>query len=710
MTSRLCRLLILSVSILLPGASLAAPLPAVTPHGILADRALPLAHYEELDGSPGAPAAGLTRWRQTLHELRRSADQDLGWPSARLVQSAGLAKGGPRQVALALIHARYDRLDDQDRLEGAEVFALGALRQDIYHGADLGLELDPGRIFSHGTSPLAALTLDPDDGGGPRPLQPGVPMAVSYKTTGVRTLTLDARLEDGRVLTARTVLDVKRLATPEPTETWSITASESWGGQTAGGQAYLYLAPGHSGLVNPVIVVEGFDLDNSMDWPVLYDLLNREAMLEDLRAEGFDAVVLDFAEATEPIQRNAFVLTELLTQVAAAAPGRSQVLIGASMGGLVSRYALLRMEQQGAGHQVRTYLSFDSPHGGANIPLGLQHWLEFFQGESEEAAFLLSRLDTPASRQMLLYHHLAGSGTVGADPLRAAWLADLAANGNWPLVPRLVAVANGSGTGQDQGFAAGAQIIAYEYRSLLVDIDGDVWAVPDGGPGQMIFDGGINLIWPLPDTYRTVSVGGTQPWDAAPGGYRGSMAQMDATTAPYGDIVALHDNHCFIPTVSALALEGVGPFHDIDGDPDLLTRTAFDQVHWPDANQEHIAITVQNKAWFLDEIRAGLSAVDDLPQVASGGPVLLPAAPNPFNPRTQIRFRLETAGPVTLRIYDLAGRLVRTLVDDGALEAGLHEVSWEGRSDQGRTLASGLYFPRLQAGGEVRTGRVVLAK
>ena len=105
-----------------------------------------------------------------------------------------------------------------------------------------------------------------------------------------------------------------------------------------------------------------------------------------------------------------------------------------------------------------------------------------------------------------------------------------------------------------------------------------------------------------------------------------------------------------------------------------------------------------------------MSAVDDLPQVAAGGPVLLPAAPNPFNPRTEIRFRLETAGPVSLRIYDLAGRLVRTLVDGGALEAGLHEVSWEGRSDQGQALASGLYFPRLQAGGEVRTGRVVLAK
>ena len=52
-----------------------------------------------------------------------------------------------------------------------------------------------------------------------------------------------------------------------------------------------------------------------MDWPVLYEALNRENLIEDLRADGYDAVVLDFTEATEPIQRNAMVLTELIAQL-----------------------------------------------------------------------------------------------------------------------------------------------------------------------------------------------------------------------------------------------------------------------------------------------------------------------------------------------------------------------------------------------------------
>ncbi|HPF69469.1 MAG TPA: FlgD immunoglobulin-like domain containing protein [Candidatus Krumholzibacteria bacterium] len=700
-------------ALLLPLAAMAAEsLPPAVPHGILADRVLPLAHLEALDGSPAAPAATPARWRQAMDELARAADQPLGWPAPRQGLERAKARGDRRTVDLGLLHAAYDRLQPDGTLAVGEVFALGALRGDLYAGADAVLLLDPRDIHRHGASPVVKMTLDPGDGAGPRPLQPGVPLAAAWSSTGPKTLTLVAQTADGRTLTARALVDVKRLVTPDPDQTLAITATVPWQGAYASGQAYVLLAPGHATVTNPVVVVEGFDLDNSMDWPVLYDLLNRENLLDDLRGAGFDGVVLDFTEATEPIERNAFVLTELLTQVnAALPPGRSAALVGASMGGLVSRYALAWMEQQGLDHHVRTWISFDSPQLGADIPLGVQHWLQFFEGESSEAAFLLSRLDTPAARQMLLYHHLATSGAAAApDPARAAWLADLDAVGGWPALPRKVAIVNGSGVGQDQGFAPGAQLIDYTYRSLLVDVDGNVWAVPDGGPTRTIFDGGINLIWPLPDTYQTVGVGGTLPWDGAPGGYRNSMAQMDATQAPYGDIVALHANHCFIPTVSALALEGAGPFHDIAGDPDLMSRTVFDQVYWPQENQEHIAITPQNKVWFMDEVGAGLSDVD-VPAVAAGArPVLLPAAPNPFNPRTELRFALPVPAEVTLRVYDVKGRLVRTLAEGEPFAAGAQAVAWDGRDAAGRAAASGVYVVRMEAGGARSAGRVVLAK
>jgi hypothetical protein len=188
------------------------------------------------------------------------------------------------------------------------------------------------------------------------------------------------------------------------------------------------------------------------------------------------------------------------------------------------------------------------------------------------------------------------------------------------------------------------------------------------------------------------------------------MAQMDTTAVPYGDIVALHDNHCFIPTVSALALAGVGPFHDIAGDPDLMDKTGFDLVYYPAANQEHIAITPENKLWLMDEIGAGVSGIEDLPDLALGGLVLYPAAPNPFNPQTEISFLVSEPGQVNLEIHDLAGRLVRTLVDHQSLGMGLHKVSWNGRGDDDREAASGVYLCRLKTGNQVQSISLTLVK
>lgn len=706
--NRFPALLILTLALATTIAAAASEeLPATTPHGILADRVAPLAHLEDLDGVE--PVIGdLPRWRQAVHELRRGAERDLGWPSGRALQAERLAAAAGNEVPLAVLHARYDRLDGPGGTRPGTAFAAAPLRDRVYHGDRVVFTLDPGSILAHRTPAIRSLTFDPDDGTGPRPLAVGGTLEVRYGTTGIRHPVLTAALADGRTLTATMKLDVVALATPSPHDTLSITATVPYDGAVATGRAYVYLAAGHATLENPAIVVEGFDLDDTMDWPVLYDLLNRENLIEDLRTEGYDAVVLDFTVATEPIQRNAFVLTELLTQVAASlGPDGTVAVVGASMGGLVSRYALAWLEANG-GHDVRTWISFDAPHTGANIPLGLQHWLRFFQGESEDAAFLLSRLDTPAARQMLLYHYGSTSGsTTAPDPLFANLRADLAAIGDWPTLPRRVAVANGSGTGADQGFAAGNQIILYEYRSLLADIDGNVWAVPDGGSAT-IFDGMINLLWPLPDSYETVTVGGTLPWDGAPGGSRASMAQMDTTAVPYGDIQALHDRHCFIPTVSALALEGAGPFFDVAGAPDLAALTPFDAVYWPAENQEHIAITAENKPWFMDEITAGVS---DVPLVASGsGLILHPAAPNPFNPRTVIRFETAAPGRVELGIYDLAGRLVRTLAGGTRMKAGIHEASWDGRDRSGRSAAAGIYLVRLSADDQDRTARITLLK
>jgi hypothetical protein len=88
---------------------------------------------------------------------------------------------------------------------------------------------------------------------------------------------------------------------------------------------------------------------------------------------------------------------------------------------------------------------------------------------------------------------------------------------------------------------------------------------------------------------------------------------------------------------------------------------------------------------------------------------LLPAYPNPFNPRTSIRFSLAEAGPARLTVHDVAGRRVATLLDRH-LTAGEHSLEWDGRGPGDERLASGIYFIKLAAGGTGLSCRVTLLK
>ena len=73
---------------------------------------------------------------------------------------------------------------------------------------------------------------------------------------------------------------------------------------------------------------------------------------------------------------------------------------------------------------------------------------------------------------------------------------------------------------------------------------------------------------------------------------------------------------------------------------------------------------------------------------------------------TRLDFRVATEGHVVLRIFDVNGRVVRTLVNDN-LAPGLHPVNWDGRDDTGRHVASGTYYAQFVAGRVVKNQKVV---
>ena len=92
-----------------------------------------------------------------------------------------------------------------------------------------------------------------------------------------------------------------------------------------------------------------------------------------------------------------------------------------------------------------------------------------------------------------------------------------------------------------------------------------------------------------------------------------------------------------------------------------------------------------------------------------GGTRLLQNSPNPFSGGTAIEYVVPHESRVSLRIYNVAGRLVRTLVRDETA-GGPGQVIWDGRDEGGRALSSGVYFYRLEDGEQALTRKSVLLR
>ncbi len=96
-------------------------------------------------------------------------------------------------------------------------------------------------------------------------------------------------------------------------------------------------------------------------------------------------------------------------------------------------------------------------------------------------------------------------------------------------------------------------------------------------------------------------------------------------------------------------------------------------------------------------------------EAPSAGSLVLRNFPNPFNPNTLIEYRLTEDSFVELEVFDVSGRRVKTLVSNTQL-AGPHACEWDGRNEEGRSMASGIYLARVQAGNLVGESKLILMK
>ena len=83
--------------------------------------------------------------------------------------------------------------------------------------------------------------------------------------------------------------------------------------------------------------------------------------------------------------------------------------------------------------------------------------------------------------------------------------------------------------------------------------------------------------------------------------------------------------------------------------------------------------------------------------------------PNPFNPTTRINYDVPEMGHTDIRLYDLMGREVRTLLNR-ELAAGYHTINWDGKNNRGQIVSAGIYFCQLRARGFTKTLKMMLLK
>jgi hypothetical protein len=373
-------------------------------------------------------------------------------------------------------------------------------------------------------------------------------------------------------------------AAPDADETWTLPNGEAW----------VFYGKGHRGLVSPVIMADGFNSGPStlpFSWTYLEE--TDFPLISALRQRGKDVILLGFTERSASILDNSDAAIAAIEKATATRNVKDPLVVGGfSMGGLVTRYALAKMEADDIPHHTGVYFSYDSPHRGAYIPISLQAFAHFIRSSSPAFS---DQMNSDAAQQLLWRHIETEDDKPEISPKRVAFLEALQEVGNWPRRPRLLAVANGVGTGIGNGIDTGKTAVLGKAISLVSGTDlRTMPAAPDNLAAI------LKLI-----TSKEVQDSGPAI-DGAPGGTLDSFKILadvlnDIKFPPMGVDNPIEE-HCFVPAVSAVDIR------DLDTNDDLYTNigaldsndSGVDEYRLASHNEPHTKVTEELCTWLLD--------------------------------------------------------------------------------------------------------------
>ncbi|EMY3554183.1 T9SS type A sorting domain-containing protein [Flavobacterium psychrophilum] len=400
------------------------------------------------------------------------------------------------------------------------------------------------------------------------------------------------------------------------------------------------------------------------------------SLVEKLRSApyGFDVTLVNFPNGADYVERNAMALVSLLSRENAklATNGSTEKIsiIGPSMGGLVSRYALAYMEKNGINHNTKLWVSFDSPHLGANIPIGAQENLYFYgyKGRQDQAKLKFDEnFRSPAARQMLieqldgkheaspyptdLWSNTAPNGQNNNSPFRQQFQNNLNSNGlagsnGYPQNLRKIALINGTTNGTKTN---GEGNMFLELAAFTIIKYGQIFgtSIQTKLKVATIEDKFLSTPYSSSQTFAgkvTIKrVGGIEVQKGrvirTNSNSRGSMDNVQGGTFNTQGIIkdeftlALNDavdsqewrayipNHAFIPSVSSLAFKNpnfdwsTALNRNLVCDPNNK-EIYFDSYFSPSKNEEHVFVSAENANWLIKELQ-GIPQAPSFPIQAS---------------------------------------------------------------------------------------------
>lgn len=366
-------------------------------------------------------------------------------------------------------------------------------------------------------NPQIRTEIDFADNIGYRPVAKDQVIAVYYGTGGTKTVKVRYLL--GTTNLGESTFDLKVTSTVqarmEATSMFSVTVDkdrwhpelvfESWPNSNrlkylsrkTGADVYEYMGCDNK-RDKYCILVEGIDANNKITasnvFPAGSDFNTAPIsnMFREMLANGYEVVYVDFHSGGDYIENNSLVLAKVINEINVRKGSRiPNIVVGVSMGGLVARHALRQMELAGNDHQTSLVNYFDSPHLGANVPVGYQTLTNalltipsifdkmtwgFLPGPMKDVRETNHDLSCPASTQLL--NRYLGTQP---HPNFVAFQQQLA-NEGLPQKCRNYAVVCGSNNATGQGFNPSDNLYT---KTTDVGLEFDVWASPNNGRGMV---------------------------------------------------------------------------------------------------------------------------------------------------------------------------------------------------------------------------------